>query len=304
MVAAVVAPLGIKDWLADAIVAGGGRVVGESEADTLVWAAGADSAGLRRILDANPGISWIQLPWAGVEAYLELMRSYPAREWTSAKGVYGKVVAEHALALTLGVLRGVASFARTSSWTEPFEGTLLGRAVTIVGAGGIGLGLVELLQPFDTAITVVRYSPESIPGTHRVVAPSALDDVLPGTDVLVLALPLVEGSRHLIGRVQLAALPIHAVLVNVARGAHVDQEALVGALRSGSIAGAALDVTDPEPLPPEHPLWTVPTCLVSPHSACPPGPTRELLFAHVASNVRRRLAGEPLAGRVDPALGY
>lgn len=273
-----------------------------NDATALVWTAPGDAMGLASVLAANPGLDWVQLPWAGIEPYRALLDD--RRRWTSGKGVYAAPVAEHALALLLGGLRGVVRYARTDRWSGQY-GTSLGSAeVTIVGGGGISEALVRLLGPFGSRITVVRRHPRAMDGVARVLGADELGDALPGAAGVVLALPVLPDTAGLIGGAELAAMEEHAWLVNVARGAHVDTDALVDALRSGSIGGAALDVTDPEPLPPRHPLWSLQNCVITPHV----GNTSEmgvpLLAARIAENVGRYAAGEPLLGRVDPALGY
>jgi phosphoglycerate dehydrogenase-like enzyme len=120
----------------------------------------------------------------------------------------------------------------------------------------------------------------------------------------VLALALTPETEHVIGARELTLLDRSAVLVNVARGRHVDQEALVDALRAGSVGGAGLDVTDPEPLPGDSPLWSLPTCLVTPHTANPWQTAQPLLAGRITENVRRFAAGDPLAGLVDLDAGY
>ncbi|MGH9154129.1 MAG: NAD(P)-dependent oxidoreductase, partial [Acidimicrobiales bacterium] len=127
---------------------------------------------------------------------------------------------------------------------------------------------------------------------------------LPGAALVVLALPLTAETRGIVGEEALAAMDADAWLVNVARGEHVVTPALVEALRRRSIGGAALDVTDPEPLPAGHPLWELDNCLVTPHVANTPAMARPLFAARVRENVERYRSGRPLAGVVDPALGY
>jgi phosphoglycerate dehydrogenase-like enzyme len=142
------------------------------------------------------------------------------------------------------------------------------------------------------------------PRTTRTVGPDRLREVLPGQAVVVLALALTPETEHVVGAAELAAMDRTAVLVNVARGRHVDTGALVRALRDGEVGAAGLDVTDPEPLPAGHPLWSLPTCLVTPHTANPASLSRPLLARRVQENVRRRAAGEDLLGLVDVDAGY
>lgn len=287
----------------DAVTEGGGRVVDPSdEPDALVWMAPDDVDGLREAVRDTTSARWVQLPFAGVEDFAEVLD--PSRTWTCAKGVYAEPTAEHALALTLAGLRELPARARARSWTEQGGRTLYDASVLVLGAGGITSALLELLSPFRCSTTVVRRSGADLAGADRTVAPDRLDEVLPEADVVVLALPLTPETVHVIGAQQLAAMSPHAWLVNVARGRHVDTDALVQALQDGQIAGAALDVTDPEPLPEDSALWTLPNCLVTPHTANPWETAQPLLARRIADNVRRFGAGEQLLGLVDLEAGY
>jgi phosphoglycerate dehydrogenase-like enzyme len=295
------APADAPPWLADAITEGGGRLVDPAKADGLVWFGPFDPMDLKPVLAASPA-RWVQLPWAGVEPYLPLLT--PDRVWTCGKGVYAEATAEHALALTLALLRDLPRRVRAKKW-EPRAGeSLFDKRVTIIGGGGIGEVLLRLLAPFRCEVTVVRRTARPMAGAANVVGRDGLHGALPGADVVILALPLTEETTGLLGRAELLLMEEHAVLVNVARGAHVVTDDLVAVLRAGDIAGAALDVTDPEPLPSDHPLWDEPRCLITPHTAN----TLEMVQASVAErvreNVRRFAADEPLIGLVDLDLGY
>jgi phosphoglycerate dehydrogenase-like enzyme len=291
-------------FLADAVADGGGKVVPAAEAEALVWTDPGRADGLADLLAANPGLRWIQLPWAGIEPQVEVVRSFPERIWTCGKGVYAEPVAEHALALALAGRRRLDRFAKARTWTRPQGEYLLGSRVTIVGGGGIAESLLRLLGPFGCRVTVVRSTPQLMAGAAEVVGDDQLDEALTGADVVVLALPLTPGTAGLIDRRRLDLVAPGAVLVNVARGQLVVTDDLVAALDHGPLAGAGLDVTDPEPLPDGHPLWDRPDVLISPHTANTPAMARPLLAARVADNVRRYAAGEPLVGPVDPAKGY
>ncbi len=295
-------PVGIRTFLHDAIVAGGGVVSEIDDADALVWADPSDAAGLRRVLDSHPGLRWVQLPWAGVEPYLDVLDH--DRIWTAGKGVYAEEVAEHALGLALACMRHIAEYARARTWCAPVGTSLHGARVTILGAGGIATSLVRLLAPFGCGITVVRRTASEFRGVDRTARTDELPSVLPDTDLLVLALALTPETRHIIDATTLAMLPGNAWLVNVARGQHVHTDDLVAALDTGVIAGAGLDVTDPEPLPEGHRLWTMPRCIITPHVANTPEMARPVLLRRVGENVRRFAAGEPLLGVVDVDAGY
>jgi phosphoglycerate dehydrogenase-like enzyme len=286
-----------------AVRAGGGTVVGlDEQPDGLVWMRPGDGAGLRHAVATAPSARWVQLPFAGVEDVADSLD--PQRTWTCAKGVYAEPTAEHALALTLAGLRRLPARARARSWGEQAATTLYDAPVVVLGGGGITSALLALLTPFRARVTVVRRSPEPVSGAERTVSPDRLDEVLPDALVVVLALALTPETTHVIGARQLAAMSRDAWLVNVARGQHVDTDALVAALREGSIGGAALDVTDPEPLPDGHPLWELPNCLVTPHTANPWQTAQPLLARRITDNVQRFAAGRPLLGVVDLQAGY
>lgn len=286
-----------------AVQAGGGLVVGlEQSPHALVWLDPRNVQGLQDAVSAAPTARWVQLPFAGVEAFASALD--PSRTWTCAKGAYAEPTAEHALALTLAGLRGLPARARASTWGAQGALPLHDAPVVVVGGGGITTSLLSLLVPFRCHVTVVRRSGRPLPGADRTVGPEQLDDVLQDARVVVLALALTEQTTHVIGAGQLAAMRPDAWLVNVARGRHVDTEALVEALRTGRIGGAALDVTDPEPLPDEHPLWSLPNCLITPHTANPWQTAQPLLARRITENVQRFSRDEPLLGLVDAALGY
>ena len=325
-----VAPDGAPPWLADAVMAGGGAVVDPPDAEALVWAEVGTPDELAAVLEAGPGIRWVQLPTAGVERFVHLIDD--TRSWTCGKGVYAEPVAELALALLLAGFRGLPGYARAISWpggpgVSPWPGEpgvspstseaargpgcprgdgrpLAGARVTVVGGGGITAALLRLLAPFSVDATVVRRRAEPVAGAARVVGGDGLHGALAGADAVVLALALTPGTTGIIGRAELEAMPRSAWLVNVARGRHVVTGDLVDALIRGGIAGAALDVTDPEPLPDGHPLWSLPNCLITPHVAGNTAVALRLLERRVTENVRRFGAGEPLVGAVDPVLGY
>jgi phosphoglycerate dehydrogenase-like enzyme len=288
-----------------AVERAGARVTPLADADALVWT-GSDPAEFPRTLP--DGVRWVQLPGAGVERWIAAGVVDRDRVWTSATGAYAATVAEHALALLLAGVRGLALAARQTTWRRAevlaATGTLRDAVVTIVGAGGIGRALIPMLVPLGARVVAVNRSGRPVDGAARTVSVAELDTVLTGTDHVVVAAPSTPDSRHLIDASRLAALKPTSWLVNVARGELVDTDALCAALRDGVIAGAALDVTDPEPLPEGHPLWTDPRAIVTPHSANP-GPLSERALAdRVADNIARRTAGTALLGRVDLDAGY
>ncbi len=292
----------VPSWVEDAVVAGGGQVVALDDAEALVWTSPRDAAGLSEVLEDAVHIDWVQLPWAGVERFVHLVDD--RRLWTCGKGVYAEPVAELALSLMLAGLRGVVPFARATSWTAPRGRNLLGAHVTILGGGGITESLLRLLAPFDCHTTVVRNRVVSMEGADEVLEADRYVDALPGADVVVLALSLTPDTEGMIGRTELELMDHDAWLVNVARGRHVVTDELVWALENHVIGGAALDVTEPEPLPGDHPLWSMANCIITPHVGNTPDMAVPLLAERITTNVRRFAAGEELIGPVDADLGY
>lgn len=274
------------------------------QADGLVWLSPRRPQDLAEALAGAPSVRWVQLPLAGIEAFGRVGLFEDGRTYTCAKGLYSEPVAELALTLALAGLRDVVPAARATSWGRPSGRTLYEAAVTIVGGGGITGALLDLLRPWRVTTTVVRQRPDPVAGATTTVGPDRLLESLGGADVVVLALALTPATTGLIGAAELEAMKADAWLVNVARGPHVRTEELVKALEAGVIGGAALDVTDPEPLPEGHPLWSLPNCIITPHTANTPEMSVAPLIERITDNVARFGEGLPLAGQVDPDLGY
>ncbi len=293
-------------WAVDAVRDGGGEPVGADvpDVDGLVWLDATDPEALRLTITEQRRLRWVQLPFAGIERIAHARVLDPRLLWTCAKGAYAEPVAEHALALALTGLRRLPSFAAATTWGREAGTSLYDRKVTILGGGGITEELLRLLAPFRVEATVVRRRADPVAGAARTVSTADLHDVLPGALVVFLALALTPDTTGIIGARELELMDRTAWLVNVARGAHVDTGALVEALASGDIAGAAIDVTDPEPLPDGHPLWSEPRCLVTPHTADTWEMVLPLLSERIRTNVARFATGQPLEGVVDPAAGY
>ncbi len=288
--------------MANAITAGGGHIVPLSDAEALVWAAPRDPEALRHALIEAPHLSWVQLPFAGIEQFVDLVDD--DRVWTCGKGVYAEPVAELALSLALAGLRNVANYARATEWSRPHGRNLKGANVTVLGGGGITEELIRLLQPFDCRITVVRNRVAEMEGVDEVLEPDRYVDALADADVVFIALALTPETEGMISRSELEQMRSDAWIVNVARGRHIVTDDLVWALQQGVIGGAALDVTDPEPLPADHPLWSLPNCIITPHVGNTPEMAVPLLGERITTNVRHFAQGEPLIGPVHVDLGY
>ncbi len=270
--------------------------------EALVWLDSHDVGGLTEAFAAAPGVRWVQLPSAGVESMTDVIDR--TRIWTCAKGAYAQPVAEHALTLTLAGLRLLPTRIAARGWGAQGGTSLFGERVTILGGGGITRSLLELLVPFEVEATVVNRSGNPVPGAARTVAVSELDSTLSEALVVVLALALTPETRGIIGA--RAARPHGADCM--ARqcgpwGTRRHRCAGQGSAR-GVIAGAALDVTDPEPLPDGHALWDLSNCIITPHTADTIEMVLPLLAERIRTNVAHFAAGEALVGIVDSEAGY
>jgi phosphoglycerate dehydrogenase-like enzyme len=275
------------------------------EAELLLTSDNLYSPEVARLLrESAPKLTWVQLLSSGYDAVARHGLP-PGIILTNAGDAYAPAVATHAIALLLALQRQLpallAAQAR-SQWqrglhaanTIPHGGT-----IAVLGFGAIGSEIGRLLKSFGARIIAVTRSGRSCADAEESLPATSLHAVLPRSDAVVIALAASEESRHLIGAPELALMKRSSFLVNIARGYVVDNIALAEALRQGIIAGAGLDVTEPEPLPPEHPLWTAPNLIITPHMAGAAGEvlgTR--LAALVSDNIGRRLRGEPLLNRI------
>ena len=250
----------------------------------------------------SPGntVRWMHFISAGREGYEEL--GYPPGiVVTYAGGGVSPAVAEHAMALLLAMCRRVpdmVSVTQRRTWDRSLAAkarSLEGATMAIIGYGHIGRELARRADGFDMRILTVSRTMERDPHIDRALPMSGLREALSQADAVVVAIALAPETRHLLGDAEFEACRPGTLLVNVARGAVIDQQALARALHSGRIGAAALDVTDPEPLPADDPLWTAPNLLVSPHFAGAGSPKSvERLARGVAGNLRRLMAGQSL----------
>ena len=253
------------------------------------------------VLAAAGGLELFACSWAGTDHLPTARFEERGIAVTSAAGVHGPNVAEHAVGAILTFAAGFLEGRRRQGrreWRHYRTRELQGSTVTVVGLGAIGEAVLARLEGFGVDTVGVRYTPEKGGPTDEVVGFDGFEDALGRTDYLVLACPLTDTTRGLVGWSELETLPPDAVLVNVARGPVIETDALVRALREDRVGGAALDVTDPEPLPADHPLWDLENVLITPHNAGHTPHYYERLADIVAENVRRLKAGEALENRV------
>ena len=283
--------------------AGGTCSALSSEVRALIWTDYSAVKELEETIKQNPQLEWVQLPFAGVDAFSGVL-DLPVR-FTSAKGSYKEPVAEHALALSLALARKLPVRIKATSWGKREAFSFYDSNIFIVGAGGIAEELIKLLEPFRSRITVVRNDPSiHISGANLVIGTNQLPDGISEADLVVIACALTEKTRGLFDLNLLGKMKPSAYLVNVARGPIVITQDLLEALERGLLAGAAVDVTDPEPLPPGHPMFGRDDLIVTPHTA----DTKEIVMHHFAirleMNVKAFLGQGPWVGVVDPVKGY
>jgi phosphoglycerate dehydrogenase-like enzyme len=293
----------------DAIAAGGGVFsVLDSHTNGLVWTDSQDVSSLADLLESHPQVSWVQLPFAGVDNFKSIFDSMLATgrdiRFTSAKGAYREPVAEHALMLALALARILPERLAAKSWGRKFAATIYDSHVLIVGGGGIAEELIRLLTPFRPAISVIRRQIQSMDGVAKVSSLEELDELLPTADFVFSTSALTEETQGLFNLARFELMKSSSYFVNIARGAIVSTSALEQALSAGLIAGAGIDVTDPEPLPDGHSLWSAPNLIITPHTADTPEMCISLLSERIVENVAHLSNDEALNGLVNLNLGY
>ena len=292
----------MHEALVAAVERAGATVVDLAEAEAVVWADPAAASELQRMLADAPDARWVQLPYAGIENMRHVLDH--DRIWTCGKGVYADDCAEWIMTALLSAFRDIPTFARADAWSEPRGRNLLGANLTVLGGGGLAESFLRLIEPWGCTVTCVRRRPTPVPGAHRTVTTAARLDAVRDADAVIVCLALTPETTGIVDAEMLAAMPDTAWLVNVGRGKHVVNADLVAALEAGTIAGAVLDVTDPEPLPDDHPLWRFDNVLITPHVGNTPEMGLSRLARRVEDNVRRWLADEELLGPVDVVAGY
>jgi len=260
-------------------------------------------------LAASPRVRWVHLTSAGYTRYAEpAVRDDLARRGvmlTTSSSVYAEPCATHAMALVLALLRQLPAAMAEQSGRRAWPATelrsrsrvLSGATVLLLGLGAIGRRLSELLAPWGADVVAFRSRVRGDEPVRTVDAPG-LTAELARADVVISSLPEAAGTVGLLDRERIAAMKPGAIFVNVGRGTTVDQSALEVALTSGRLGGVGLDVTDPEPLPADHPLWSSARCVITPHTAGGRFDEHTRLVAHFLQNLERYERGEPLVDRV------
>ena len=274
-----------------------------SDVRGLIWTDYSSPAALGEMIDRNPQLEWVQLPFAGVDAFANQLDKNVL--FTSAKGAYREPVAEHALMLALALGRKLPVRIKASSWGKREAFSFYDSKVLLIGAGGISEELTKLLAPFRAEITVVRNNADlPFAGAKKVAGLEELDSLIPEADLVIVTCALTEQTRGLINYKRLSLFKPTAYLVNVARGPIVVSDDLIRALDEGLLAGAGLDVTDPEPLPNGHAFFGREDLILTPHTADTKEIVTRLFATRIEQNVKAFLGNGAWVGEVSRSLGY
>ena len=299
-------------------IAGDRSVIGVTSEDEALPFMGDATALLgycsAELLAAGPNIRWVQAYSSGAERCVVLPRIADGQILlTNMQRISGPEIAEHVIGMLLTFTRGLNRYAtaqESGQWQPELvpmsqRWELTGRTMLVVGLGGIGTQVARRADAMGMQVIAVRASGRPGPDfVSEVARPDALLAMASRADAVVNTVPLTPDTRDMFDASVFNAMPTHAYFFNVGRGATVVTNDLIAALRDGSIAGAGLDVTDPEPLPTGHPLWSMPNVIITPHVSAGSDLVRERLFAVAKENLRRYVAGEPMVSVVDPMRGY
>jgi len=275
----------------------------EDNPDMIIFGGGPDD-----FPDELPeSVKVVQIQYAGVENLQDVFAKYAGSgvRFANAGGLYDDTVAESALALLLAVehrLKAVSAEWNNTQLFKEKQYLFDDKKLALIGAGGIGKTLIRFLEPFGMDITAVNRSGNPVEGADRTVTLS--DDVWAEHDYFVLLTPLTDETRHMVNAETIGKMQDSAVIVNVGRGPLVDTQALTQALADGTLRGAGLDVTEPEPLPADHELWGLDNCVITPHVANIPRFMERRIGGLAAKNWELYAAGEKMVTEVDVDAGY
>ncbi len=277
----------------------------DTEVLFLRWGVGRET--FQRLVTQIPGLRWVHTISAGVDHLLFPELTVSDVVLTNASGVFNVPIAETVLAYMLAVVKRLPEFfeqQRSHRWHKLGLQELRGRTVGILGLGDIGSEVARLCRAFGMRVLGMVRHPRSNQYADEVLPPDCLHDLLGRSDFVVITLPLTDETRGLIGRAELAAMKPDGWLINIARGAIVDEGALLEALRERRIGGACLDVFAEEPLPEDSPFWDLPNVILTPHNSWSSPHIQEREIELFLENLRRYVSGEPLLNVVNKQAGY
>lgn len=273
-----------------------------------------DFSNLDELPELAPRLRWLQASSAGIGQHIyrrNYIQRMPNTIFTTASGIHIQPLAEFCAMAILMFSRNLyhmLAMQQEKRWERFAASDLIGRTLGILGVGKIGAEVARFARTFGMRTIGIKRHVEGVdPGSLYLDAlypPTQLHSVLRQSEFLVIVTPHTQETERMLGAAELAMLPRGAVLINIGRGAVVDQEAMIAALHSGHLGGAALDVFEQEPLPAESPLWSMPNVLISPHSASTSDRENIRLTDLICDNLRRYLDGRPLRNVLDTSLLY
>ncbi len=268
----------------------------------------------QQIFEAGRRLRWVHFRWAGVGGQMFPALAERDITVTNSAGVFAVPMAEHTMALMLALTRSLNLCMPPRPGEDPWHATapaarqgmreMQGARLGILGYGGIGRATARRARGFGMGVLAIRRHPRPDEFADAVWGPERLDDLLRESDYLLVSCALTDETRGMIGARELALMKPTAVIVNLARGSVIDSAALLAALQEHRLGGAGLDVTDPEPLPPDSPFWHLDNVIITPHVSGSSPRTADRQFDLLEENVRRFAAGEPLLNVVDKQAGY
>lgn len=295
------------DNVVEEVVAAGHEWVDRLEdADFLIF-----NGGPRQFPTPLPAnIGFVQHCFTGVDHLIRSGTLTSEVRWANSAGVYGTPVAEIAMTLLLAQLHQVKAVTQAGTFDIRWEADarqgwlFAGQTVALIGAGGIAQAMIPMLRPFGVKIIAVNRSGTDVSEADETYSIDQAGHIWSEADAFVLSMPLTEETRGLVDAEVLGKMKPSAVVVNVGRGPLIVTDDLVEALRSGQIAGVGLDVTDPEPLPENHPLWALPNATITPHIAATGRIARRMIAPQIVANAAAFSAGERMPTEVDVEAGY
>ena len=287
-----------------------GTLDGDASDATVMLRWWISKAAFSRVLEAAPQLRWIHTASAGVDNVLTPVLMERDIVLTNSAGAHAIPISEFVLAMMIAQtkrLRELAAFNAHTAWSEGRElalGELSGTTLLIIGLGNIGREVAKRAAAFGMRVVGSRRHPAASEGVTQVVGEDGWRDMLPEADYIAICAPLTPATKGMIDQAAFAQMKPNAYIINIARGQIIETDALLAALHSGSIAGAALDALPEEPLPPEHPLWQAPNVWITPHISWSSPHTNNRAIDYFYENLRRFVANQPLLNVVDKQAGY
>jgi phosphoglycerate dehydrogenase-like enzyme len=279
-------------------------------AGDVAWAVAVFGWPPREHLGLAKSLRWLHLPSAGADRFADRsLFPHPAFVLTNSRGVFGQPISEHVVALMLAWSRNLHVYGRqqqASVWNRIHTARDFARStVGVIGLGSIGTEVARRSAALGATVLAVRRRPsETPPFVTELAGEDGIDRLLPRCDYVVLALPATRRTQRVLSAERLGLMKRGSFVVNIGRGALIDQDALIAALADGRLGGAGLDVSTPEPLPADSPLWRMPNVIITPHASGSSPTNDDRRFEIFAVNLRRFAAGEPLENLVDFDEGY